>query len=995
LLLSHNLSPKHLFPTDDIDSIVEELKKSKVSKSTAEDDDEEEEETATRRRRAATAAPTSFSSDSYSDLDTASSSQMAAAAMVPKLPPRTHILNQLLDSAGITPTAIAQGTINDDNLTVTGIITCNSNYANPGSIYVCVPAQGFGADDEDGHDWASDACELGISAIVAERPITKGTIPPHIPVIMVDNTLDALGKIAAAYYDFPSTKVDTVGIVGSYGKTTTAWLSRGVFEEADGVIGMVGSIEYAMDLNKLTREGDFWVPEEEDPTAEEKRDCSAPFHLAPYLGKYGTDIPTTPDALALQALIAGMVDRGATKVIIEIDSDTLADGRLDAVEFNALVLTNFHEDEENAEEMSEQIVKLFETKLRNKEVHSAVVNARNELGRNLMQLLDAREIPVLPCALEESDIAEYMQQQGVPNVITPASVGFYVEKIKESIWDTEVVVSTPVGKLQIISNLIGRQFVENIIMAVGVGVTFGIPLEDIVPGIEAVDPIPGRCEIIDDFQDFSVIVDSAKTPEQLGRFLDEIRDAGARRILLVVGAKGATTTAEDRSRLGQVADKYADVVFFTNDSPGTFFPHEIISDIVKGIPHEKIDQAPEMSEEWMQDPHRLHDLFLEKLLLQYQSIIERYVVEDRYSAIRLAIGMAKPKDVVVVAGRGHEDYIEVWDGMYGQQPYTTDFSHETMGTIKGWFDDRVECRNALSKLSYLNSIKDLDRKFLPWTRYPDDDREVMSQFKGVKAVDQEKKMKVKEMVERASQTYDTLRMHMMEAKGDVREMRKLRDEMMQLPREQVDPVLRAEMEVFSEVWDDWDVDSTEGGGGGGSELDEFTLKEGESDEDVYDDDEGLDQMEGRGELDVLLAQLGAAMGEEEQEEGAAASGATGATVKTGRKSASRTASMDEDDAVDEMIEETKTSTATKKKSSSSRKKKGEDEDLDFSFSSADIDNIMSMFGSMNDDKEEESSNDLFDLEISDELGDLEDIVEVVEEEEEEEEEEAVASFEEE
>lgn len=841
---------------------------------------------------------------------------------------------------------------------------------------------------------------MGISAIIAERPITNGTIPPHIPVIMVDNTLDALGKIAAAYYDFPSRNVDTVGIVGSYGKTTTAWLSRGVFEESDGLIGMVGSIEYAMDLNKLTREGDFWVPEEEDPTEEEKRDCSAPFHLAPYLGKYGTDIPTTPDALALQALIAGMVDRGATKVLIEIETETLADGRLDAVEFNALVFTNFHEEEENGAEMSAQIVNLFETKLTNKAVHSAVVNAGNKLGRELMRLLDAKEIPVLPCALDERDIAEYMEQQGIPNGISPASVGFYVEKIKESIWDTEVVVSTPVGKLQIISNLIGRQFVENIIMAVGVGVTFGIPLEDIVPGIEAVDPIPGRCEIIDDFQDFSVIVDSAKTPEQLGRFLDEIRDAGARRILLVVGAKGLTTTAEERSRLGQVADKYADVVFFTNDSPGTFFPHEIISDIVKGIPHKKIDQAPEMSEEWMQDPHRLHDLFLEKLLLQYQSIIERYVVEDRYSAIRLAIGMAKAKDVVVVAGRGHEDYIEVWDGMYGQQPYTTDFSHETMGTIKGWFDDRVECRNALSKLSYLNSIKDLDRKFLPWTRYPDDDREVMSQFKGVKAVDQEKKMKVKEMVERASQTYDTLRMHMIEAKDDVRELRKLRDEMMQLPREQVDPVLRAEMEVFSEVWDDWDVDSTEGGGGGGGgELDEFTLQEG--DEDANEDD-GLDQMEGKEELDVLLAQLGAAIGEEEEEEeqegaAAAAAAATGATVKTAKKSVSRTASIDEDDdAVDEMIEEeAKTTTATKKKSSSSKKKKVEDDDLDFSSPNANIDNLMYMFSGMNDDKEEESSMDLFDLGISDELGDLEDIVEVVEEEDEEDEEEEVGLFEEE
>lgn len=264
----------------------------------------------------------------------------------------------------------------------------------------------------------------------------------------------------------------------------------------------------------------------------------------------------------------------------------------------------------------------------------------------------------------------------------------YPEKMKPSIWETDIVVRTPLGKLNIICSLIGPHNMSNLLSAISASLALGVPLEDIVQGAEETQFIPGRCEIIDQEQQFPVIVDAARSPEQLVRFIDAIKDAGARRTILVVGCPGSFSP-EMRAQIGSAAHLTADVVFFTNDSYGRVPPDRIISDTVGGMPEDVLGRHPGSYYPWMQDKSRVPQWF-EPWLLRYQSEINRYVIEDRRSAIRVAVGLAKPRDVVVIAGRGDKDYLEVWDGltpldMRGQSrsAMTTDGERELEAAIAG------------------------------------------------------------------------------------------------------------------------------------------------------------------------------------------------------------------------------------------------------------------------------------------------------------------------
>ena len=124
-------------------------------------------------------------------------------------------------------------------------------------------------------------------------------------------------------------------------------------------------------------------------------------------------------------------------------------------------------------------------------------------------------------------------------------------------------------------------------------------------------------------------MDAARSPEALSRLLDDVKECGGKRTLLVVGCPG-DTTREHRAAIGQVAHFKAEAVFLTNDNPGRGFPDEIIADIVSGLPEEVHSRHAGSVYPWLQDQHRVPQWF-EKILLQYQSEVQRYIVEDRFS----------------------------------------------------------------------------------------------------------------------------------------------------------------------------------------------------------------------------------------------------------------------------------------------------------------------------------------------------------------------------
>lgn len=212
----------------------------------------------------------------------------------------------------------------------------------------------------------------------------------------------------------------------------------------------------------------------------------------------------------------------------------------------------------------------------------------------------------------------------------PADV--FAERTKHSIWESEVVVTTPAGRLQVILPLLGAAHVGNALAAVAAGCALAIPLPAVVAGMEGVDVIPGRSEVIDEGQGFSVAVDAARSPAGVARALRHASALGARRLLVVLGGRG-DATPEARAALGAAAHAGADVLFLTNDSPGRDWPDRIISHVVAGFPEAVRHRNLGAAYPWLQDPHRVPQWY-QSFLTQYQSEVGRYVIEDRFSGTR-------------------------------------------------------------------------------------------------------------------------------------------------------------------------------------------------------------------------------------------------------------------------------------------------------------------------------------------------------------------------
>ncbi|WIA32264.1 hypothetical protein OEZ86_003110 [Tetradesmus obliquus] len=589
----------------------------------------------------------------------------------------------------------------------------------PGDVYCCVERI-HGLYTTDGHEPEELEAALanGAIAVVAVAGNKLGVdIPDSVPVIWAEDADELSARLAAVYYDSPSAAMNTVAVAGTNGKTTVSWLIRGVLEQAGELTGMIGSIEHALAEHQLQPDGKLWKSQVDDPAA--GRECSSPFSLVPYRGRYSVE-ETTPNGLQMQQLLAGMRDRGATAAVVECTAAGIAGGSADWLQPNIVVYTDTGD---NPAELQ-----LFESK-------QEYVDSTLELLRCLK---DPQQQRAVINADDEHFAAAAAAAGAVPRItygINNPAADVRAESISLTLWQTTIIVATPIGRLEIITNLVGRHNVYNVLAAVAVGVLLNLPLAEIGAGIEAVQVIPGRCEVVNNVldlplegeegeelqqqqqqpnlpRDFPVVVDAADTPQRLAAVLDALREAGAERIFTVFGCDGVTTTGEMRARMGEVAHQRSDFVILTNSSPRLEDPADIIQDIVAGWPNEMFEQYAAYVYNVFQDQTRA-PLWFEPFLHSAQRRWKRHVMEDRFQAIRAAIGTAAPGDVVLLAGRGHRDHVEHFDG--------------EDGITRGWFDDRVEARNALSKLEYLYALVNLDRSELPWGK-PDDAKTVVVEF---------------------------------------------------------------------------------------------------------------------------------------------------------------------------------------------------------------------------------------------------------------------------
>ncbi len=356
---------------------------------------------------------------------------------------------------------------------------------------------------------------------------------------------------------------------------------------------------------------------------------------------HGKEIPapyTTPEATDLQAWIAEAKEAGVNAVVMEISSHGIAMERVRHCHLDVAAFTNLSQDHLDFHDSMEAYFKtkaqLFSELLpaSSKPRKHAIVNCEDEYGRELAKIIDT---PLSRCGQD-------------------ADLEFQLTAEELNINGIELKLQTPDGPLELASPLIGHFNVQNIMVSVAACHALGISLKAIQEGIANMRGVPGRVERISNKHGLHIFVDYAHTPDALRRVLEAVKPFVKGRLICVFGCGGDRDQAK-RPLMGHAAGRLSDIIFITSDNPRTENPQTIIDQIIPGL---RADRVP-----------------------AYNIKTKRgYLIEsDRRSAIQQAIQMARPDDIVMIAGKGHEDY-------------------QILGTEKIHFDDREEARAACEAL---------------------------------------------------------------------------------------------------------------------------------------------------------------------------------------------------------------------------------------------------------------------------------------------------------
>ncbi|MGZ4269471.1 MAG: UDP-N-acetylmuramoyl-L-alanyl-D-glutamate--2,6-diaminopimelate ligase [Solirubrobacteraceae bacterium] len=425
----------------------------------------------------------------------------------------------------------------------------------PGTLFFCVP--GF---TRDGHDFASDAVARGAAALVVERPLGLG-----VPEVRVPDVRAAMAPAAAALAGDPTAHMTAVGITGTNGKTTSAYLVRSLLEAGGRRCGMLGTVTAVVG------------------------------------GQPEPMVRTTPEAIDLQRTFARMRAAGDEAVVMEVSSHALALHRADAIHWDAAVFTNLTQDHLDFHASMEDYFQAKRPLFTAAAPRVAVVNVDDPYGARL-----AAEVPgAITVGLDAP------RAQLRATVVAADATG--------TTFDAD--------GLRLRVGLPGRFNVLNALGAVAVARALGVQDAAIAAGLERADRVPGRFEAVDEGQDFTVVVDYSHTPDSIENVLRAARELAAGRVLVVFGAGGDRDRAK-RPLMGAAAAAGADVAIVTSDNPRSEDPEAIIDEIAAGMAG--------------------------------GADVER--IPDRRAAIERAVELAGPGDVVVVAGKGHEQGQELAGG---------------------------------------------------------------------------------------------------------------------------------------------------------------------------------------------------------------------------------------------------------------------------------------------------------------------------------------------
>jgi UDP-N-acetylmuramyl-tripeptide synthetase len=434
-----------------------------------------------------------------------------------------------------------------------------------GTLFVCLTGSRV-----DGHDYIEQARQRGATAILVEKDVDI----TDMVVIKVPDTRKAMQIIAPFFFDYPGKKMRMIGITGTNGKTTTTYLIRQILREAGFKVGIIGTIQILIEDDIL-------------PISN-----------------------TTPDVIDLQAVLAEMARRGMDYVVMEVSSHALALNRIAGCEFDVGVFTNMTRDHLDFHGSFEKYA-----------------DAKAKLFRNLgtAECLKSRKAAVINA---DDPVADFMIETAKCEKFTYGvqnNADFSAENIKIESAGVKLVVNSPFAKIPLDLKITGMFNVYNVLAAIGAVMTEKIEIAKIKSALESFTSVPGRFELVNAGQPFSVIVDYAHTPDGLENILKTAREFATNRIIVVFGCGGDRDRTK-RPIMGRLAVQYGDIIVATSDNPRTEDPNAILDEVEAGV-LENLDNT---------------------------KIYKR--IADRKQAIYTAIKLANAEDIVIIAGKGHETY---------------------------------------------------------------------------------------------------------------------------------------------------------------------------------------------------------------------------------------------------------------------------------------------------------------------------------------------------
>jgi UDP-N-acetylmuramyl-tripeptide synthetase len=449
-----------------------------------------------------------------------------------------------------------------------GKLSANTMNLQSGDIFVCI--KGFSVD---GHDLAPKALEKGISYLITERKLDL-----ECNQIIVSDSRKANAIAAKVFYKDPTKGIKLIGITGTNGKTTVAFLSYQYLMQLGYKAGMIGTIGYYINGEKFESER------------------------------------TTPDILDLNEIFNKMRQAGVEYIVMEVSSHAISLDRVFGLKFYATAFTNLSQDHldfhKDMKDYAETKAKLF-SEYQDKSGFS-IINVDDNFGREIYDRIQHRKTAISIDKIEKSRYNELYFADSIE--FNTQNCSFKLNKVTGSL-NREFEIKT---------QLIGYYNIQNLLTSIAiVDQVTGLDFNN-YDHITSLKSAKGRIENVENNQNIGIYIDYAHTPDAVENVLKNLQLCKKKRIISVLGA-GGNRDKSKRPLMARSALEHSDLVIITDDNPRDEKPYDIIRDIVT---------------ELVKD-----DNFI--------------IIRDRKTAIRTAILLAKENDIVVIAGKGHEEYQEI------------------------------------------------------------------------------------------------------------------------------------------------------------------------------------------------------------------------------------------------------------------------------------------------------------------------------------------------